>query len=218
MRGTRLKRWLAATVLGLAAGIAARAAAAAPPNIVFILIDDLGWSDVGCYGSKFYRTPNIDKLAREGMRFTDAYAAAPICSPTRASILAGKYPARLHLTDWLPGRKDMPSQKLLRPVIQQQLSLEEKTFPEFLKPLGYFSGIIGKWHLGGDGFGPEQQGFEFSIGGSQAGTPPTFFFPYRTDRTPKYQISGLEQGQPGEYLSDRLAAEAEKSIEMHKTE
>src|SRR5256886_5314751 len=218
MHAARLRRWFFVGVIALAAWVDARAAAPASPNIVFILIDDLGWADVGCYGSKFYRTPNIDKLAREGMRFTDAYAAAPICSPTRASILTGKYPARLHLTDWLPGRKDMPSQKLLRPVIQQELPLEEMTLPEFLKPRGYFSGIIGKWHLGGDAFGPEQQGFDYSIGGSQAGTPPTFFFPYRTDRTPKYQIKGLEQGQPGEYLSDRLAAEAEKFIQAHKAQ
>src|SRR5256885_12576789 len=110
------------------------------PNIFFILADDLGWADLGCYGSTFYQTPSIDALAHQGMRFTDANAAAPICSPTRASILTGKYPARLHLTDWLPGRKDMPSQKLLRPVIQQQLSLEEITLPKFLKARGYFSG------------------------------------------------------------------------------
>src|SRR5262245_253845 len=90
-------------------------AATRPPNIVLILADDLGWADGGCYGSKFHQTPNIDRLARQGMRFTDAYAAAPICSPTRASILTGKYPARLHLTDWLPGRTNMASQKLLRP-------------------------------------------------------------------------------------------------------
>src|SRR5213078_1240807 len=99
-----------------------------------------------------------------------------------------------------------------------QLPLEEITLPEFLKARGYFSGIIGKWHLGSDAFGPEQQGFDFSIGGSQAGTPPTFFFPYRTDRTPNYQLKGLEQGHPGEYLRDRLAAEAEKFIQAHKTQ
>ncbi len=87
------------------------------PNIIFILIDDLGWKDLGCYGSRFHETPNIDKLAAEGMRFTDAYAACPVCSPTRASILTGKYPARLHLTDWLPGRRNLPCQQLKHPEI-----------------------------------------------------------------------------------------------------
>src|SRR5258706_8564950 len=151
------------------------------------------------------------------MRFTDAYAAASICSTTRASILTGKYPARLHLTDWLPGRKDMPSQKLLRPIIEQQLALEEITLPEYLKPLGYVSACLGKWHIGGEAFAPEKQGFDFSIGGPQAGTPPTFFFPYRTDRTPNYRLKGLEDGRLGDYLTDRLTTEAEKFIEANKS-
>lgn len=93
------------------------------PNIVFILADDLGWADLGCYGSTFHETPNLDRLAKAGMRFTDAYAAAPVCSPTRASILTGKSPARLHITDWLPGRKNHPSQKIHRPATQPFLPL-----------------------------------------------------------------------------------------------
>ncbi len=186
------------------------------PNIVFILADDLGWADLGCQGSTFHQTPHIDALARQGMRFTDAYAAASICSPARASILTGKYPARLHLTDWLPGRKDMPSQKLLRPVIEQQLPLQERTLAEWLKPAGFVTGILGKWHLGANGFGPEQQGFDFCIGGSQGGTPPTFFYPYRTAQTPNFQVKGLEHGAEGEYLTDRLTAEAEKFIDANK--
>src|SRR3954465_10143905 len=164
----RFKAFIIAAIVALAQSLFA----AGPPNIVFILADDLGWADLGCYDSTFYKTPNLDNLARQGMRFTDAYGAAPICSPTRASILTGKYPARLHLTDWLPGRKDMPSQKLLRPNIQQQLPLQEQTMPELLKPLGFASAMLGKWHLGTNGFGPEQQGFDFSIGGAQGGTPP----------------------------------------------
>src|SRR6516165_8493029 len=104
-------------------------------NFVFILIDDMGWKDLGCYGSAFYDTPNIDRLAAQGMRFTDAYAAGPVCSPTRASILTGKYPARLHLTDWLPGRTDRPSQKLLRPKIEQHLPRDEQALADALKPL-----------------------------------------------------------------------------------
>src|ERR1700704_5757078 len=121
-----------------------------PLNFIFILVDDWGWTDLGCYGSKSYDTPNIDRLATQGMRFTNAYAACPVCSPTRASILTGKYPARLHLTDWLPGRADMPSQKLLRPKIIPYLPLEETTLADALKPLGYTSASIGKWHLGGE--------------------------------------------------------------------
>src|SRR3954453_9603299 len=85
------------------------------PNLIFILADDYGWRDLGCYGSTFYETPNLDQFAAQGMRFTSAYAACSVCSPTRASILTGKYPARLHLTDWLPGRPDSPRQKLIRP-------------------------------------------------------------------------------------------------------
>src|SRR5919201_280468 len=130
--------------LGLALvllGVCGPAPAGPPPrpNVVFILIDDMGWRDLGCYGSTFYRTPNIDRLARTGVRFTNGYAACPVCSPTRASILTGKYPARLHLTDWLPGRSDRPSQKLLRPKIRQHLPLEEVTLAEALKPRGYVS-------------------------------------------------------------------------------
>src|SRR5689334_22054980 len=93
------------------------APAAEKPNVVIILIDDLGRNDLGCYGSRYYRTPHLDRLAAGGVRFTDAYAACPVCSPTRASILTGQYPARLNLTDWLPGRADRSDQRFLRPVI-----------------------------------------------------------------------------------------------------
>ena len=117
----------------LAADYAFAANAATKPNIVLIVADDLGGSDLGCYGSTFYRTPNLDKLARDGKRFTQGYAACCVCSPTRAALMTGKYPARLHITDWLPGRIDMPSQKLNRPIIRQELPLEEITLAEALK-------------------------------------------------------------------------------------
>lgn len=122
--------------------------AAAPtekPNIVFILADDLGWHQLGCYGSKFYETPNIDKLSKQGMRFTDAYAACTVCSPTRASIMTGKYPARLHLTDYIPG-KSPKDKKLLTPEWTKHLPLKEVTIAESLKSVGYVTAHFGKWH------------------------------------------------------------------------
>jgi arylsulfatase A len=135
-------------------------AASSPPNIVFILADDLGINDLACYGRKEHRTPNLDRLAAQGMRFTSAYCAQPICSPSRAAILTGHAPARLHLTTYLPGRPDCVSQKLLHPVMRQQLPVEEKTLAEHLKAAGYATACIGKWHLGGKGFQPTDQGFD----------------------------------------------------------
>src|SRR5438093_8906291 len=135
-------------------------AAAAPvrPNILFILADDLGPNDLACYGRREHHTPNLDRLAAEGSRFACAYVAQPICSPSRAAILTGKAPARLHLTTYLPGRPDCPSQKLLHPVINQHLPLEEKTLAEYLRSTGYATAFIGKWHLGGAKFLPGDQG------------------------------------------------------------
>jgi hypothetical protein len=120
-----------------------------------VLIGDYGWADTGCYGSTFHHTPNIDRLAARGMRFTEAYPAAPVCSSTRAALMTGKHPARLHLIDWLPGRADRPDQKLARPRIEQQLQLSETTLAEALKQVGYAMAQIGKWHLGGAGFEPD---------------------------------------------------------------
>src|SRR6476620_2443853 len=154
----RLLTWLALLVFPAAA-------AAERLNVVIILMDDLGRNDLGCYGSTYHRTPNIDRLAVSGLRFTDAYAACPVCSPTRASIMTGKYPARLHLTNYLPGRADKPDQMLATPEIPQQLPLAENTLPEVLNKVGYVSGAFGKWHLGGKGFGPEQQGFDLYFAG-----------------------------------------------------
>ena len=190
------------------------ATAAEKPNVVIILIDDLGRNDLGCYGSRYYRTPNLDKLAADGIRFSDAYAACPVCSPTRAAILTGKYPARLHLTDWLPGRADRPDQKLVRPVIRQQLPLEEVTLAEALKAAGYTTGHVGKWHLGGAGFGPQQQGFDVNVAGDQTGSPRSYFAPFK-DAQGRF-MPGLEQAPNGEYLTDRLTTEAERFIETNR--
>ena len=145
---------------------AAKSNITARPNFLFILADDLGWSQVGCYGSNFYETPNIDRLAREGMRFTDAYAACPVCSPTRASIMTGKYPARLHLTDFIAGGR-FPYEKYNQPEWQKYLPLEEITIAEVLKAAGYATASFGKWHLSIDKkppkslpYNPDKQGFD----------------------------------------------------------
>ncbi|MEN9573119.1 MAG: hypothetical protein RL514_974 [Verrucomicrobiota bacterium] len=194
------------------------AVAAPKPNFIFILIDDLGRNDLGCYGSKFYRTPNLDRMATQGMKFTDAYSACPVCSPTRASIMTGKYPARLHLTDWLPGRGDLPAQRLARPVINQQLPLAEVTIAERLKAAGYVTAHVGKWHLGGEGFEPQKQGFDINIAGDHTGTPMSYFAPFGGKGKDGKQVSmrGLEEAPAGEYLTDRLTNEAEKIIMANK--
>jgi arylsulfatase A-like enzyme len=142
------------------------------PNIVFIIADDLGINDLSCYGRKDQPTPNLDKLARQGVRFTSAYAAQSVCSPTRAALMTGKTPARLHLTTFLPGRADTPAQLLRHPVIRQQLPLTEKTIAAYLKAAGYKSACIGKWHLGGQGSLPTDHGFDLYYAG-QAQTKPS---------------------------------------------
>jgi arylsulfatase A-like enzyme len=182
------------------------------PNFVFFLIDDLGWKDLGCYGSMFYETPNIDRLAAEGMRFTNAYAACPVCSPTRASIMTGKYPARLRLTDWIPGARQG---KLLPAEYLHYMKLEEVTLAEALKEAGYRTLFVGKWHLGDEPYFPDHQGFDVNIAGNGAGSPPTYFYPYRRGGR---SIPGLEQGAQGEYLTDRLTDESLKLIERSKDE
>lgn len=177
------------------------------PNIVMMVVDDMGWMDTGCYGSKVYETPNIDRLATQGMRFTDAYSACTVCSPTRAALLTGKYPARLHLTDWIAGHK-RPHAKFLPPEFNLHLPHKEVTLAESLKPLGYTSTSIGKWHLGGEGFLPETQGFDINIAGTHRGQPPSYHAPYK--------IPTLIEGEEGEYLTDRMANEATAFIEDNK--
>lgn len=184
------------------------AAPPSQPNFIVMLIDDYGWSDSGCYGSTYYETPHLDALARDGMRFTNAYAACPVCSPTRASVMTGKYPARLHLTDWIPGRKQWPSARVLTPDFEQSLPLREATLAELLAPAGYASASIGKWHLGGTGNLPTDQGFALNYGGTAKGSPPSYF--------PPFQIPGVEAKRPDEYLDENLTDRAIEFIDRNR--
>jgi arylsulfatase A-like enzyme len=198
-----------ATVLPSGAARPLRAAEPArPPNVVVFLIDDLGWTDLGCFGSDLYETPNIDRLAREGVKFANAYSACTVCSPTRAALMTGKYPARLHITDYIPGAK-RPNPKLLIPAWTQYLPREEVTVATALKQAGYVTGHFGKWHLGNKEQGwPDRHGFDVNVAGYQAGQPPSYFSPYK--------IPTLTDGPPGEYLTDRLADEAVRFVESNK--
>ncbi len=191
-------------------------------NIVLFLIDDLGWKDLGCQGSTYYQTPNIDRLAGEGVRFTDAYAACSVCSPTRAAILTGKYPARLLLTDWIPSGRWDPQARLREGRTLRSLPLEEHTLPETLREAGYRTASIGKWHLGGEPFSmPRHHGFDVNIGGDSHGAPGNYFFPYNgnwavptTDLRSPWNV--LPDGKPGEYLTDRLTDEAVTFLREHR--
>ncbi|MDW7692911.1 sulfatase [Flammeovirgaceae bacterium SG7u.111] len=201
---------------------------AALPNIVFIVVDDLGYSDVGYMKQKpEINTPNIDLLAKGGMVFTDAYAGAPVCSPTRASIMTGKYPATLKLTCHIPGmgmekyvKKLSKGKKLKEAYFLDHLPPEEITIAEALKEQGYTSAYIGKWHLGGEGsiytkdgivdstYHPEFQGFDVNIGGCSYGQPKSYFDPYKNGT--------IKDRKEGEYLTDRLGDEAVEFIEQNK--
>ena len=207
-------------ILGFCArvGFGRQQEAGRKPSFVFLLVDDLGWKDLGCYGSTFYETPNIDRLAAQGMRFTNAYAACPVCSPTRASILTGKYPARLRTTDYFgapqpeTARKHWTKDKPLLPArYEDRVPLEEVTVAEALKEGGYATFFAGKWHLGPEGFWPEDQGFDINKGGCERGGPyggKKYFSPYGNPRLP--------DGPSGEHLPDRLATETCRFIEDNK--
>jgi arylsulfatase A len=190
-------------------------AAESKPNVVLIVIDNLGWADLGCYGSKFHKTPQIDQMAKEGMRFTQAYAAAPIGAPTRAAILTGRYPQRMNITASYAPVTDEWRYRLKPPEVSRQLPLSEVTLAEALKSVGYATGCLGKWHLGGPGFGPSEQGFDVNIAGNATGVKYREIAPY-VDPLGN-PIPGLEQAPTGEFLTDRLAEEAAKFIVDHKS-
>lgn len=178
------------------------------PNFVFLLVDDLGWADVGCFGSTFHETPNIDALCASGMKFTNAYAACPVCSPTRASILTGRHPVRVNVTDWIPGfnaaRKRNP--RFLHVNDRDNLALEEITIAEVLGDAGYQTFFAGKWHLGEEGHWPTDQGFDINVGGCDRGSPPGGYYA-------PWQNPNLKASSDDEYLTERLTAESIRFME-----
>ncbi|HEX3871233.1 MAG TPA: sulfatase, partial [Pirellulales bacterium] len=186
--------------------------AAAKPNIVIILADDLGWSDLGCYGADLHETPNLDRLASQSVRFTDAYAASSVCTPTRAALMTGKHPARLGMTTWAESAKvPPPPKRLIPPPAGHNLSHDEISLASHLRQAGYFTALVGKWHLGDAEYYPETHGFDVNIGGTLWGAPQTFFYPYRGKGRfgSEYRyVPHLEFGKEGEYLTDRLTDEA----------
>jgi arylsulfatase A-like enzyme len=194
---------LIATLSLISAG--ADGAARAKPNIIFILVDDLGVSDLSCYGSALYETPHLDALARDGVRFTQAYSACTVCSPTRAAFLTGRHPAALRLTDWIPGHA-RPFAKLTPPDWTRALPDGTRTIARHLRDHGYATASIGKWHLGENP--PTSHGFDLNIAGTGRGQPPSFFAPYR--------IPTLQDGRAGESLTERLTAEAGNWIQQQR--
>lgn len=206
--------------LGLYLLVSQSGAQSRPPNIILFLVDDLGGMDVGAYGSRYYETPNIDQLARSGMLFTNAYAASPVCSPTRASILTGKYPARLGITTALGHVRALPPEfpryrasgpedlKWLIPMSLRYLTTDEVTIAESLRAAGYRTAHIGKWHLGlAPQYWPDKQGFDVTFHGAPDGGPPRYFSPYG------FKAGEITDGPAGEYLTDRLTDEALRFIE-----
>lgn len=217
---------LAASLLVPLAALHAADAPKQKPNIILILADDMGWADSTPYGSTYYETPALERLAKEGMRFTDAYAASPLCSPTRASIMSGQYPARLRLTEAITGRgvEEPESKPAATNVYCGEVGTRDhmpaaiRTLAEALKEAGYQTAHIGKWHLSKPG-GPDKsldagkRGFDFVIGGDHLPSPPDYYSPYRREQ---WFIPNLEPGPEGEYLNDRLAQESVRWLERVK--
>jgi arylsulfatase A-like enzyme len=184
------------------------------PNILVIVTDDMGWFDLGCYGNDFIETPNLDRLAAQGIRFTDGYAAAPLCSPSRASLITGLHPVTVNITEHIHGNRPVGSdKKLSTPPIAQQLDLKYTTTAEALKAKDYVTAHIGKWHLGGGEFLPEHQGFDVNIAGAWNGLPSSFFYPFfPMGEKPEIQNTSEE----GDYLTDVLTEKAIQFIEKQR--
>ena len=175
-------------------------------NFVFFLVDDMGMMDLGTYGSTFHETPNIDQLAKTGMKFNYGYAACPVCSPTRASIMTGCHPVRVDITDWIPGSSNNKKNKLLHPEDRDNLALKEVTIAEELKSHGYQTFFAGKWHLGNEGHWPTDQGFDINIGGHHRGSPPGGYYA-------PWNNPALEAKKKDEYLTERLTEESTRFLE-----
>lgn len=182
--------------------------AAQQKNVLFILVDDLGWNDLGYAGSTFHETPHIDALAANSVQFNQAYAASAVCSPSRAAIMTGQHPTRLKITDWIPGMK-VKNPMLEQPKIRQELPLNQVTMAEQFKAEGFDTFFAGKWHLGSEGYFPENQGFNYNLGGHHKGSPPGgYYVPYKNPK--------LKDGPQGEYLTDRLTQESIRFIKEKK--
>ncbi len=211
--------WLVAAAVGAVAAAGAsvgraeaqRPAATARPNIVLILADDLGWTDLGCQGSRYYETPNIDRLAAQGMCFTSAYSNGPNCAPTRACLMSGQYGSRHGVyTVGDPVRGPIEARRLIPVPNNTTLALEHVTMAEALKQGGYVCAAMGKWHLGAEGHLPTDQGFDLNVGGSAAGSPAGGYFLPNKMKLPK--------ARPGEYLTDHLTDRALEFIEAQRDE
>ena len=210
---SRFVRWLIVLVLAVQASWVAAAETSKQPNFVFFLVDDLGWADVGCFGSTFYETPNIDGLCASGMKFSHGYAACPVCSPTRASIMTGRHPVRVDITDWIPGMVAKPDHypKFKHVYDRDNLALDEVTIAEVLKQNGYATFFAGKWHLGDEGHWPTDQGFDVNVGGNSKGSPPGGYYAPWTNPT-------LKANNKGEYLTERLTEESLKFLDTRDEE
>lgn len=212
--------WFGILLQCTAADLSHATQVAAKPNIVLILADDLGWSDLGCYGADLHTTPNLDRLARQGIRFTQAYAMS-VCSPTRAALLTGVHAARWHYTTWREASVERSvriarnQEKLNPPATIGDLPHEALTLAEAVHTAGYRTFHVGKWHLGDAAFYPETQGFDVNIGGTHWGAPESYFWPFRgTNRFKEFRyVPGLGPGKPGDYLTDRLTDEALRLID-----
>ena len=180
-------------------------------NFVFFLVDDMGMMDLGTYGSNFHETPNIDNLAKTGMKFNYGYAACPVCSPTRASIMTGRHPVRVDITDWIPGSSNNKKNKLLHPMDRDNLALKEVTIAEELKSHGYQTFFAGKWHLGNQGHWPTDQGFDVNIGGHHLGSPPGGYYS-------PWNNPVLKSKKKDEYLTERLTEESTRFLENRNTD
>lgn len=188
------------------------------PNIVFVMADDMGWNNLACYGSDLHETPHLDRLASQGVRFTQAYSASPVCSPTRAAILTGKSPARLQMTIWREGAAQGQSNRPLTTKALDSLPIDHLTIAEVLRDAGYYTAHVGKWHVGRPEGYPQPHGFRVNMGGTLWGAPETYFYPYNEEYADYFEgwryVPDLEPGKKGDYLTDRLT---DKAIEIIET-